>query len=68
MRFKLIMMILLLAGSTWLSGCEAEGPAESVGENIDQGMEDAGRQIEEAVNQAQNKVEEAVDQAQGEAE
>lgn len=57
MKLKLIMMILLLAGSAWLSGCEAEGPAEDVGENIDEQMEDAGEQMEDAGDEIQDEVE-----------
>lgn len=57
MKFKLITMILLLAGSAWLSGCETEGPAEDVGESIDERTEEAGEQMEETGDEIQDEVE-----------
>ncbi len=47
MKFKLILLSLLLAGSAWLSGCEQEGPAERAGEDIDQTMEEANEAVEQ---------------------
>ena len=50
----------LVAMLAVLSGCEEEkGPAEKLGEAIDQSIEEAGDAVEEAVD----KAEEAVDKA-----
>lgn len=57
MKLKLITMILLLVGSAWLSGCEQEGPAEDVGESIDENVEDTGERMEEAGDELEDESE-----------
>lgn len=46
---KTIPMLLLL-GMLGLTACEEQGPAERLGENIDEAVEEAGDAIEEATD------------------
>lgn len=55
MKIKLVIIMLLLAGSAWLSGCEQKGPAERAGENVDQTLDNAGDNVEDAGEDMQEK-------------
>jgi hypothetical protein len=63
MKAKLIMMIFLLACSTWLIGCEKEGPAERAGENIDEATEQAGERLEESGEEARENANRALERS-----
>lgn len=61
-------LILFAAGFLALSGCEQKGPAETLGENIDEGLDEVGDFLDDAadtvVDEAQRaraNLEEAVD-------
>ena len=61
-------LILFAAGFLSLSGCEQKGPAETLGENIDDGVEEAGDFLDDAADsiadeaqRARDNLEEAVD-------
>ena len=58
MRSKLTLLLFamaLVAGG--LTACEREGPAERVGEKIDEAVEDAGDEIEEAGEKVEDAAE-----------
>lgn len=60
-----LTMAPLLALSLTLAGCsDDEGPAEKVGKQIDQGMEETGDQIEEATDEMGDKAEEVGDKVE----
>lgn len=50
---------LILLSAITLSACEKKGPAEELGERIDNAAENAGEKIESASEVAKEKVEEA---------
>ena len=43
-----------LAAGIGLAACEEEGPAEQVGESIDESVEEAGEAVEEAGEEVQD--------------
>lgn len=48
-RLTILMLALMMAlGSATLAGCDNQGPAEEVGEDIDDAMEDAGDEMEDS--------------------
>jgi predicted small lipoprotein YifL len=40
-------LTLVIAGLLALTGCDNDGPAEEVGENIDEAVQDAGNAVED---------------------
>ncbi|MDW7773876.1 MAG: hypothetical protein SCH71_13395 [Desulfobulbaceae bacterium] len=68
---KIIVLLCGLGLLAFFSACESEGPAERVGEDIDQGveqlgerMDDAGEEIREGVDEAGDRMEEAGEEMQ----
>ncbi|MGB0212671.1 hypothetical protein [Algiphilus sp.] len=49
---RMVAIALLLAGGSvfCLAGCEDQGPAEEMGESIDEAAEEAGDDMEEATD------------------
>lgn len=45
---RLLLTMLVLVGSLGLAACEEEGPAEKLGEEIDNTVEEAGDAVEKA--------------------
>lgn len=56
MSKKIILSIMLLGLASILSACERDGPAEELGESIDE----AAEEIKEDAQQAKENVEDAV--------
>lgn len=61
-------LILFAAGFLVLSGCEQKGPAETLGENIDEGVDEVGDFLDDAADsvvdeaqRARDNLEEAAD-------
>lgn len=48
MKFKKIILLLLVLVTIALTGCEKSGPAENAGEKIDNAIENTGQAIENA--------------------
>jgi len=48
--FPFFAASLLFVTAGALTGCEEEGPAEQVGEKIDEGLNDAARAIKDAAD------------------
>jgi hypothetical protein len=48
--FPFFAASLLFVTAGALTGCEEEGPAEEVGEKIDEGLNDASRAIKDAAD------------------
>lgn len=56
-RIPHLLLLLTLLLSLCLVGCaERNGPAERLGENIDDAVEDAGNAMEEAADEVENAV------------
>lgn len=47
--------VALFAGLFLIAGCEEEGPAEKVGEAVDETVEEVGDQAEEAADTLEEK-------------
>jgi len=63
MTVRNTLIALMMALGLTLAGCaEDEGPAEKVGEQIDESVEQAGDQIEETTDEMGEQAEEAGDE------
>jgi len=63
MTVRNTLIALMMALGLTLAGCaEDEGPAEQVGEQIDESVEQAGDQIEETTDEMGEQAEEAGDE------
>ena len=60
------LVLLAIAGSFMLLGCENEGPAERAGESVDEAIEDAGDGMENAAEDVEDAVEDAADEVEDE--
>jgi hypothetical protein len=50
---SLLLLLALTATALPISGCEDEGPAEEMGEDIDEAAEEAGDKIDEAADEVE---------------
>lgn len=65
MTMRNTLVALTMALGLGLVGCaDDEGPAEQLGEQIDEGMEETGDRIEEATDEMGEKAEEMGDQVE----
>lgn len=51
---RILMLMFALSGVGLLSACDQQGPAEEMGENIDEGVEETGDAIEDAADDAED--------------
>lgn len=51
---RALMLMFALSGVGLLAACEQQGPAEEMGENIDEGIEETGDAIEDAADEAED--------------
>ncbi|MDT8409278.1 MAG: hypothetical protein RQ741_06740 [Wenzhouxiangellaceae bacterium] len=51
----LFALLFALGGGAVLTGCEDKGPAEEVGEKIDEAAKEAGDKIEDAVDEVEEE-------------
>jgi hypothetical protein len=65
---KILVAVLLGCLSIAVVSCETEGPAEKVGEKIDQPVEKAGDKAEEAGEAIKEKAEEAEEEVKEKAQ
>jgi len=56
------VLAIIFLGAIAVSGCEQDGPMESVGEEIDESVEAAGDEVEEAADEVEDGIEEAEDE------
>ncbi len=49
-KYLLSFMIALMLGVVGVSGCEKKGPAEEMGESVDEAAQDAERKIDDATD------------------
>lgn len=54
---RTLVMFLSLSGAAVLTACEEQGPAEEMGENIDESVEEAGDAMEDAADDAEEAME-----------
>jgi predicted small secreted protein len=54
---RTLVMFLALSGAAVLTACEEQGPAEEMGENIDESVEEAGDAMEDAADDAEEAME-----------
>lgn len=56
------LLLLAIASSFLMLGCDRdEGPAEDMGESVDEAMEDTGDAMEEAGEDIEDEVDDATD-------
>ncbi len=59
LRTTIVLTILLLGFASFgLSGCERQGPAEEMGERIDDAVDDAADKIDDAADDASERIDE----------
>ncbi|EEF78506.1 hypothetical protein [Methylophaga thiooxydans] len=51
---RILMLMFALSGAGLLSACDQQGPAEEMGENIDESVEETGDAIEDAADEAED--------------
>jgi hypothetical protein len=56
------LLLLAIASSFLMLGCDRnEGPAEDMGESVDEAVEDAGDAMDEAGEEVEDEVDDATD-------
>ncbi len=56
------LLLLAIASSFLMLGCDRnEGPAEDMGESVDEAMDDAGDAMEDAGDEVEDAVDDATD-------
>jgi hypothetical protein len=61
---KALLIMFAFAGVGMLSACDNDGPAEEMGEKIDNTVEDAGDAIDDAADNAGDAIEDSADEAE----